>query len=180
MVTFFRRGKLRKIFQTTVRGAEAVTEEVDFLRAANLLQAEASTKKYAIGSDFYSLLASNKAAFEDVFAIESTIAPSRASKGGEVKFTGILRAIRHSSEFTDEDEEYVGQILRLIEDGALPKATIKKILTKIAYTLEPLPMLATIKSEISEEFFRPAFGPVDISGPKEVILSGYFAGGESA
>jgi hypothetical protein len=115
-----------------------------------------------------------------VFAIESTIAPSRASKGGEVKFTGILRAIQHSPAFTDEDEEYVGQVLRLIEDGALPKATIKKILKKIEFTLEPLPMLAKIKSEISEEFFRPAFGPVDISGPKEVILSGYFAGGESA
>jgi hypothetical protein len=63
---------------------------------------------------------------------------------------------------------------------ALPKATIKKILTKIAYTPEPLPMLAKIKSEISEEFFRPAFGSVDVTGPKEVILSGYFAGGESA
>lgn len=180
VVTFFRRGKLRKIFQTTVRGAEAATGEVDFLRAADLLRAEASTKKHAIEPDFYSLLGSNKAAFEDVFAIEGTIVPSRGSRGSEVKFTGILRAIQHSPAFTDEDEEYVGQVLRLIEDGALPKATIKKILTKIAYTPEPLPMLAKIKSEISEEFFRPAFGPVDISGPKEVILSGYFAGGESA
>ncbi len=178
VVTFFRRGKLRKIFRTAIRGAEPVTEEVDFLRAADLLRAEASTKKHAIGLDFYSLLVSNKAAFEDVFAIEGTIVPSRGSRGGEVKFTGILRAIQHSPEFTDEDEEYVGKVLRLIEDGALPKATIKKILTKIAYTPEPLPMLAKIKSEISEEFFRPAFGPVDISGPKEVILSEYFAGGD--
>ena len=178
VVTFFRRGKLRKIFRTAIRGAEPVTEEVDFLRAADLLRAETSTKKHAIGSDFYSLLVSNKAAFEDVFAIEGTIVSSRGSRGGEVKFTGILRAIQHSPEFTDEDEEYVGKVLRLIEDGALPKATIKKILTKIAYTPEPLPMLAKIKSEISEEFFRPAFGPVDISGPKEVILSEYFAGGD--
>jgi len=180
VVTFFRRGKLRKIFRTTARGAEAATEEVDFLRAADLLRAEASMKKHAVGPDFYPLLAANKATFEDVFAIEGTVATSRGSRGGEVKFTGILRAIRHSAAFTDEDEEYVGRVLRLIEDGALPKATIKKILKKIEYTPEPLPMLAKIRSEISEEFFQPAFGSADISGPKEVILSGYFAGGDSA
>jgi hypothetical protein len=74
----------------------------------------------------------------------------------------------------------VGKVLGLIEDGALPKATARKILKKIEYTPEPLLILANLRSEVSEEFFRPAFGPVDISGPKEVILSGYFAGGESA
>ena len=179
LVTFFRRGKLRKIFQTTVGGeGGAVTREVDFLHAADLLRAEVSTKRHAIGPDFYSMLAPNKAAFEDVFAVEGTIAPSRGSRGSEVKFTRILRAIRHSPEFTDEDEEYVGSVLQLIEDGALPKATIKGILTKIAYIKKPLPMLAAIRSGISEEFFRPTFGPVDLSGPKEVILSGYFAGGD--
>ena len=178
LVTFFRRGKLRKVFQTMVSNGEAVTREVDFLRAADLLRAEASTKRHAVGPDFYSMLAPNKAAFEDVFAVEGTIAPSRGSRGSEVKFTRILRAIRHSPEFTDEDEEYVGSVLGLIEDGALPKATIKKVLTKIAYIKKPLPMLAAIRSGIAEEFFRPAFGPVDISGPKEVILSGYFAGGD--
>lgn len=179
MVTFFRRGKLRKIFQTTVGGeGGAVTREVDFLHAADLLRAEVSTKRHAIGPDFYSMLAPNKAAFEDVFAVEGTIASPRGSRGSEVKFTRILRAIWHSPEFTDEDEEYVGSVLRLIEDGALPKATIKKILTKIAYIKKPLPMLAVIRSGISEEFFRPTFGPVDLSGPKEVILSGYFAGGD--
>jgi superfamily II DNA or RNA helicase len=179
VVTFFRRGKLRKIFQTTVGGeGGAVTREVDFLHAADLLRAEVSTKRHAIGPDFYSMLAPNKAAFEDVFAVEGTIASPRGSRGSEVKFTRILRAIWHSPEFTDEDEEYVGSVLRLIEDGALPKATIKKILTKIAYIKKPLPMLAVIRSGISEEFFRPTFGPVDLSGPKEVILSGYFAGGD--
>ena len=180
VVTFFRRGKLRKIFQTAARGAEAATEEVDFLRAADLLRAEASMKKHAVGPDFYSLLAANKAAFEDVFAIEGTVASSRGRRGGEGKFTTILRAIQHSPAFTDEDEEYVGRVLQLIEDGALPKATIKNVLKKIEYTPEPLPMLAKIRSEISEEFFQPTFGSADVAGPKEVILSGYFTGGESA
>jgi superfamily II DNA or RNA helicase len=178
LVTFFRRGNSERSSRRRSAVREAVTREVDFLHAADLLRAEVSTKRHAIGPDFYSMLAPNKAAFEDVFAVEGTIAPSRGSRGSEVKFTRILRAIRHSPEFTDEDEEYVGSVLRLIEDGALPKATIKKILTKIAYIKKPLPMLAAIRSGISEEFFRPTFGPVDLSGPKEVILSGYFAGGD--
>ena len=177
LVTFFRRGKLRKIFQTTVGGeGGAVTREVDFLHAADLLRAEVSTKRHAIGPDFTRCLRPTRPRLRCVCR-RGTIAPSRGA-GSEVKFTRILRAIRHSPEFTDEDEEYVGSVLGLIEDGALPKATIKKILTKIAYIKKPLPMLAAIRSGISEEFFRPTFGPVDLSGPKEVILSGYFAGGD--
>ncbi len=113
----------------------------------------ASTKKHVIRPDFYPLLESNKAAFDDVFAIESTIAPSRGSRGGEVKFTGILRAIQRSPAFTMKTKN-MWKVSRADRRRALPKATIKKILTKIAYTRNTLPMLAKIKSEISEEFFR--------------------------
>lgn len=176
-ITFFRRSKLRKIFQTSIRGQETITEEVDFLKAAEIIKADVSTDKHPIGKEFYRMLDTNKLAFEEVFAIEKTIAPTTGGRGGEVKFTHILRAIHHSPEFTEEDEEYVGKVLQLIEDGALPKGTIKKILKKIEKTVEPLPMLARIKSEMSEEFFRPSIGPVDISGPKEVILSEYCEGG---
>jgi len=180
VITFFRRGKLRKIFRAGGDEQGPGAREVDFLQAADLLKADAATKRHAIGPDFYSLLASNKAAFEDVFEIERTIAPSSGGRGGEVKLTRILRAIQHSPAFTDEDEEYVRRVLGLIDDGALPKATTKKLLKEIEYTPEPLRILVKLRSEISEEFFRPAFGPVDVSGPKEVILSGYFAGGDSA
>lgn len=176
-ITFFRRSKLRKIFRTSSRGQETFTEEVDFLQAAEIIKAEVSTEKHPIGKEFYRLLDTNKDAFEEVFAIEKTVAPITGGRGGEVKFTRILRAIHHSPEFTEEDEEYVGKVLQLIEDGALPKGVIKKILRKIEKTPEPLPMLARIKSEMSDEFFRPSIGPVDISGPKEVILSEYCEGG---
>ena len=154
-------------------------KEVDFLQAAIPLKADMSTKKHAIGPDFYRLLESNKAAFEDVFEIERTTVSSGGGSS-EVRLTRILRAILHTPEFTDDDEEYVRGILELIEDGALPKATIRKVLKDIGDALEPLQILAKLRSGISEEFFRPTFGPVDISGPREVILSGYFAGGDSA
>lgn len=175
-ITFFRRGKLRKIFRTCLRGQETCTEEMDFLRAADLLCADASTEKHSIGRDFYRLLDANKAAFENVFAVEGIVASPTGSRVGEVKFARILKAIQHAPVFTDEDEEYIGRVLRLIDDGALPKGTVKKILKKIERITLPLPMLAQIKSEISEEFFSPAFGPVDIAGPKEVILSEYCDG----
>ena len=180
LVTFFRRGKLRKIFRTRGGGYGAGAEEVDFLQAAEVLRADASAVKHAIGPDFYRLLESNKAAFEDLFEIERTIAASSGRRGGEARLTRILRAIQHAPEFTDEDEEYVRGILDLIDDGALPKTTIGRVLKEIEYTPEPLGILARLRSGISEEFFRPAFGPVEIAGPREVILSGYFAGGDSA
>jgi len=175
-ITFFRRSKLRKIFQTSIIDHETITEEVDFLKAAEIIKADVSTKKHPIGTEFYRMLGANKIAFEDVFAIERTITATTGGKGSEVKFIHILKAIQHSPDFSDEDEEYVGKILQLIDEGALPKGTIKKILKKIERTPEPLPMLARIKSDMSEEFFRPSIGPLDISGPKEVILSEYSEG----
>ena len=37
------------------------------------------------------------------------------------------KAVRRCQQFTDDDEEFVGKAIRLIEEGSLPKATAKKV-----------------------------------------------------
>lgn len=37
------------------------------------------------------------------------------------------KAVRRCQQFTEDDEEFVGKVIRLVEDGSLPKATAKKI-----------------------------------------------------
>ncbi|NMC59541.1 MAG: hypothetical protein GYA51_09205, partial [Candidatus Methanofastidiosa archaeon] len=88
----------------------------------------------------------------------------------------ILRAIEKTREFTDDDEEYIRDVLQLLDDGAIPKGTIKNLLKKVEKQPEPLKILGIIKSEITDVYFQPVIGTVDTSGPKEVILSEYFEG----
>ncbi len=176
VITFFRKGKLRKIFQTKKIQDGYSTDELDFVRAAELLKADEITNKKAVGESFYILLNQNKEAFNHVFTLDADTPVSSGSKSSEVKFMKILRAIKNTKEFTDVDEEYIENILQLIDDGAIPKGTLKNLIRKIEKQTEPLKILGLIKSEITDVFFQPVIGTVDVSGPKEVILSEYFEG----
>jgi superfamily II DNA or RNA helicase len=176
VITFFRKGKLRKIFRTRVSSNSPSTEELDFLSAAAILKADEKTPKKVVGKSFYPLLDHNKEAFNKIFQEEGLLLIGAGGRSGEAKFTKIIRAIERSKEFTDDDEEYMRNILQLLEDGAIPKGTIKKLLQKMEKQPEPLKILAIIKSEITDVYFKPIMGSVDISGPKEVILSEFFDG----
>jgi hypothetical protein len=88
LITFFKSGNLRKIYQT-INGE---SEELDFLEAALILEADPETRSKRIEPEFYDHLDLNKEAFDSVFEIEEE--PVR--KGGSVharKLTKIIKAI---------------------------------------------------------------------------------------
>jgi superfamily II DNA/RNA helicase len=170
VVTFFRKGKLRKIYTNT----SGIINEIDFKRATELLEAKESEHKKSLIPEFYKMLDQNKKEFESFFVneVENT---EVSSTGNEAKFRKIVKAIISAKEFTDDDEEYLNKILELIKDGALPKPTIKKILGLIKGEGNPLKVLARIRAEIprDSEFFQStvvSYGG-NMNGPKEVILS---------
>jgi hypothetical protein len=170
VLTFFRKGKLRKIYANI----SGVITELDFAKAVKLLEAKEGEHKRGLTPEFYKLLDENKKEFESFFIneLENT---EVISSGNEAKFRKIVKAIISSKEFTDDDEEYLNQILELIKEGALPKTTIKKILAEVKGEGNPLKVLARIRAEITRdsEFFQNTFVSYsgNINGPKEVILS---------
>lgn len=174
VLTFFRKGKLRKIFQTKGNSVE----EVDFFKAAEILEAEKNTKKESLLKDFYKYLEMNKKEFNAVFIDEDEELKSPGGRSQEAKLVRIIKAIGKSKEFTDDDEDYLQDILRLLKEGGVAKATIKKIVKKIETEDNPLKILAIIRSSISPALFMGtlAKSAADISGPKEVILSEYLIG----
>ena len=176
VITFFRKGKLRKIFQNNGN----TVEEVDFFRAAEILKADENTMKEKLAAEFYTYLEANKKEFDRVF-IDGDEEP-RHSRGGsnETKLIKLIKAIEKSKEFTDDDEEYLQEVLTLLRDGALPKATIKKLLKETKGEINPLKILARIRSGVAPEFFQTTYvtGAADTFGPKEVILSEYLIGGK--
>lgn len=78
--------------------------------------------------------------------------------------------------FTDDDESFIREVIRLVEDGALPKKTTKKVADALRDRIvEPLKVLGVLRRDIPREFF---FAPrTDLSrhggGPREVILSSF-------
>lgn len=171
VLTFFRKGKLRKIF--ICKGTSI--DEIDFFEAAKILEAKSDTKKEKIGGDFYKQLELNKKEFNAVFVDEGDELKGPGGRSHESKLIKTIKAIIKSPELTDDDEEYLYEILRLLKEGGIAKATIKRILKEINQEVNPLKILARIKSGISPNVFQGTFtkSAANISGPKEVILSEY-------
>jgi len=175
LLTFFRKGKLRKIFQTK---GDSV-EEVDFFAGAMILEAQKNTKREKLGKDFYKHLEANKKEFNAVFTTEDVELRNPMGRSPEARLIKIIKAIIKSTEFTDIDEDYLHGVLRLLKEGGIAKATIKRILKETKDEINPLKILARIRAGISPNVFQGTFvkNAADVSGPKEVILSEYLIKG---
>jgi len=174
VITFFRRGKLRKTYQNT--GTKI--REVDFIEAARILEAEEDEKRKPLGKDFYKFLDENKQEFNKVFD-EEDMPSSAGSRSAETKLRKIVKAIIKAPEMTDEDEDYLHEVLEVLQKGGVAKKTMTRVLKEVKDEIDPLKILARIRTGISSNVFQGTFAKsaADSSGPKEVILSEYLVGG---
>ena len=179
LLTYFRQGKLDKFFLGT--SGNHPTAELDFMSAAKILKpADTKEVRQSIPREFYELLDKNKAAF--VTATTADAEQAASTHRGSPNDAYILKrlkdkAVRRCQQFTEDDEEFVGKVIRLVEDGSLPKATAKKIAAalKKPENLQPLKVLAVIRRDVKYEFFQasPAAHASQALAPREVILSSY-------
>ena len=107
--------------------------------------------------------------------------PEMKMKGGRDVATNLLRilkAIRHFESFTDDDELYIKQVMKLVEEGGLPKQTAKKLQKELVHESRPLRILAKLRLNIPAEFFKETMAEqvTPSSGNREVILSEYLTG----
>jgi len=178
LLTYFRKGKLQKFYLADVHNN---TQELDFFSASKILEVERDTARSRIGKDFYELLEKNKGAFE---AATSEEVEAFALKGGRDSAMAVLHIlksadIRKFKGFTDDDELYIGNVIKLIEEGGLPKQTARTLLKtlnkELKASINPLRILAVLRVNIAPEFFRETIAETaaQTSGPREVILSEY-------
>lgn len=174
VLTFFRKGKLRKIFKTN---SDSI-EELDFFNAAEILETDVNTKKGKLDPEFYKYLETNKKEFDAVFTNEEEELKHSGGRSAENQFFKLIKAIERSKEYTDDDDDFLAELLTLLRDGALPKKTINKILKLTKGETNRLKILARLKSGIAPELFQKTFvtDAADTSGPKEIILSEYLVG----
>lgn len=176
LFTYFRRDRLDKFFLAPPVGNE--TGEIDFFTAVKILKpAELSEQRQSIPREFYGLLDQNKQHFLDATRAEAEQSEI-GHRGDRIAATVLkrlrARELRRCAQFTDDDESYVGKVIQLLEDGALPKRTTQKIADALKTEIQPLNVLRILRSSIPREFLRAnlaATSPSD--APREVILSSF-------
>jgi superfamily II DNA/RNA helicase/HKD family nuclease len=177
LITFFRRGRLKKFFRATEDGAE----EVDFFAAVDRLTCKPDTPATPIPPAYYDLLSANKEAFIQSLAEEQS---PRQVGGGHTHAKKVLvnirAALKDNAQLTDDDEAFLRLAKQAYEDGRFPHKTSQRIMDKIKKAgkrRNGRKILAILRDELDENLLytevETAVGPT--SAPREIILSGYAA-----
>ena len=183
LLTYFRQGKLDKFFVCDSSGEPA---ELDFLTAAAALcPPDHDEKRQQIPGDFYRLLDTLKHAFAKATMYEEEEATTHRRGGtNEAYVLKRLKAreIRRCQTYTEDDEEFVRQVIMLIEEGALPRPTTRKVAQAMKQEIEPLKVLAHLRRSVPIEFLRSGYAHRDHGHdkPREVILSSVIREEDSA
>lgn len=177
LISYFRQGRLDKFFASSTLGKDAV--EFDFFDTAKLLKPKDEKElRRVIPNTFYEMLSKNKSAFEFSTSMESEeLHQTHKGSPNEVYVIKRLKSneVRKYHGFTDMDDEYITSVIKLLNDGALPRHTVKKIADKLKIEDDPLKVPHILKSNIAQEFFTPIIAKEATQGlkPREVILSSY-------
>ena len=182
LLTYFRKGKLQKFFLT----GNTKTEELDFMNSAKLLETENKIPRDKLPSDFYDKLEKNKKEFLSVTDEErQEFETQRKGRDSSVQLLRILKALtKDLRQWTEEQEDYLREVIKRIEEGALPKQTIKTALKAIekefkkAGNFNSLKILALLQNNIPYELLKSHIveSSAITKGPREVILSEYLIG----
>jgi len=167
--------------------AQAANEaqELDFISAAKFLESGDDESRQKLPMErFYELLDKNKEAF--IFATTSEMTEPQHSRGRDntTSILKILKAtLKNTKQFTDEQELYLKKVFTKIEEGGLPKQTIKETLKALNElkqdVMNPFKVLAILQTKISERLLEGHYAEQSqlTFGKREVILSMYLTGG---
>ena len=177
LLTYFRQGQLDK-FYLAGQGATAPVE-LDFLTAVKVLKpSDVAEQRQAIPPAFYGLLDRNKEAFAAATSQEQDDTMPRHKGGANDAY--ILKRlkskeIRRYHGFTEDDEDYVRNVIQLLIDGSLPRPTAKKVAEALKKESEPLKVLGILRRDIPAAFFQltRAQQMHHARMPREVILSSW-------
>jgi superfamily II DNA/RNA helicase len=177
LLTYFRQGSLDKFY--VAHPSVTTSTEMDFFSTAKVLKPQdPSEKRQTIPREFYSLLDKNKEAFAAATSPEKADeATPQAGGANDAYIMKRLKAkeIRLYQGFTDDDEQYIQNVLQLLSDGALPRPTTKKVAAALKKEAQPLRVLGILRRDIPAQFLQPTRAQQTFRGltPREVILSSW-------
>ena len=178
LLTYFRKGKIQKFYLVS---PNTDPKELDFITAAKILQADKKTVRRKVPKDYYTFLTKNKQAFELASTEEAQDIQKRRGRDAASQLLYILksREVKKFKGFTEDEEVYLEEVARILQEGSLPKSVAKRVLKRIhqelASEFNPLKLLGILRRDIPNEFFKETLAETaaQTAGPREVILSEY-------
>jgi len=175
LLTLFKKGELKKIF---ISYRDKPAKEIDFLSAVEFLETDRNEKRIRVPADrFYELYYKNRQAFERALQEQKAEEASRKTLSRtEIALLKELRALRDTLN-DKEDRESVINLIELINEGALPKGTLKTLSKSIkdAKTIDAkLKALKEFLENIDLENSESKEVAENANSSIEVILSQYF------
>ncbi len=146
----------------------------------NLLACPPDTPRQSIPKDYYHWLEMNK----QRFALDSVQEEEPAGIGGGRSNSSYIekrlkdKTFRSCKKFTDADEEFLDGVRKMIAQGLMAKKTAQAIKKAFEKTLDPLELLAILRTHIRAVDDGNAQTQRSSETRREIILSGYqIAGG---
>lgn len=174
LLSYFQKGKIDK-FVLSTKGESA---ELGFLDAIKYFETELSCKRESLSSGFYPLLLKNKEFFEDLISEENMLQSDTRTGSTDRKLYKRLTSnfIRYYKGFTEEEEEYMELVKTKLDEGALPKQTIKNIWKKMQNEDDPLKIISVLKKLISKNLLKDTYAQTSekVLTSRIVILSELF------
>lgn len=178
LISFFRRGALKKF----VYSDALKSEEIDFMTAAKAFECGKDQVKKSTPANFFDLLKSNKAYLDGLAAAEDLTPVANSGRSNEAKLQkDVMFLLRDTSQYTEEDEEFLRELSEALEMGSVPKKTVqeaKKALDKQRdILLENIKAVHFLKSWFSKcVYSRNNTTNHNVKDAREIILSEYFYG----
>lgn len=172
LLTFFRRGRLKKFF--LAEGGQA--RELTFFEAAEHFRADADERGRPVPEAYYPLLERNKQALDLLLAGEAPDLQRRASTSNEQYVLRRLKdkAVRKCQAFTEDDEALVRNAIRAFDDGVVAKATAKRLKDALRSEIDPLRVLALVRQHVPVKLLERNREEDRPAQRKEVVLSEFF------
>ena len=176
LLTYFRLGKLDKFYLATTENDQP--QELDFLSAVKILKSD-DQGKIGIERDFFILLDKNCQALDQALQNdqETVHAPASNRDAG----TKLLRRLHlfkqpQMKDFTEVEEKLWQDVMQALQDGAVARKTVNRILKRVERIGEARGILEVLKKDFSVEDFASANSPAPVKKERtrEVILSEYF------
>ncbi|MEG1965195.1 MAG: helicase-related protein [Oscillospiraceae bacterium] len=166
LITFFRKGKLKKFCVT--QGLQA--QEVSFNEAVKYFECKKDETKKQVPKNYFELLASNKKVFEmNDIEDEMVLQKGRSNQKNVVK---TLKSLLKEPKYTQAEIEFVQQILKAYQLGTIPSAITKKLKTFMDKEFDNLKLLSDIKNIVPNEYLNLAHNKQSYTSSKnEIVLS---------
>ncbi len=170
-ITFIRKGALKSFFISDGNDSKQLT----FMQAISYIEANVDTKKETLDSSYYEHNQLNISAFDYMLIEDEIITSAKAElTGNDAKIVKMLKAMKNSPGFTDDQEQILDILVERWMNGEMPSKISKDIMKEMRLTADILTLYHEMMKLIPESYLsKQEQLNTKVDGTKQVILSCY-------